>query len=50
MRRCNLLITGDGVAIIRYDFHLSGVPRWRRSVAQAGVGAAEPARQSRDNM
>jgi len=32
--RCNLVITGDGVAIIqyRYSCHLSGVPRRRWSV------------------
>ena len=37
--RCNLVITGDGVAIIqyRYSCHLSGVPRRRWSVG------AEPA-------
>jgi len=29
MRRCNLLIPGDGVAIIQYRCHLSGVPQNR---------------------
>ena len=27
MRRCSLLITGDGVAVIQYCCHPSGVPR-----------------------
>jgi len=42
MRRCNLLITGDGVAIIQYRCHLLGwgVPWRRRSVAQGGGGGA----------
>ena len=39
-------LTGDGVAIIHYRFHLSGlrsIPLRRRSVAQGGRAVAQPA-------